>query len=114
MSQNTHTLEGLPKQLMMLLGTIVDNNVVNNWNIYQNINNQTCVTIRFNDSAAIEPVYYRRVSEKQARRNLDRAANYSNNIHNATTSAHKDSPTAYEVDKINTCTALDPQNVGQI
>ncbi len=65
MSQNIHIPKGLPKQLMMLLGTILDNNIVNNWCIYENANKQTCVTIRFNDicSAAIEPAYYRCVGE---------------------------------------------------
>ena len=78
MPNNMHILEGLPKQLLLLLGTITSNNKVNNWCIYENLNNQTCITIRFNDSEAIEPVYYRRISQKQAKRNIDRASRHIN------------------------------------
>ena len=55
---------------------------MNNWCIYENRNNQTCVTIRFSDCEAIEPVYYRRISENQARRNIDRAARHNINKQN--------------------------------
>ena len=78
MPNNMHILEGLPKQLLLLLGTITSNNKVNNWCIYENLNNQTCITIRFNDCEAIEPVYYRRISQKQAKRNIDRASRHIN------------------------------------
>ena len=46
---------GLPKQLLTLLGSITSNNKVNNWCIYENRSNQTCVTIRFSDCEAIKP-----------------------------------------------------------
>ena len=82
MSNNTHMPDGLPKQLLTLLGSITLNNKVNNWCIYENRNNQTCVTIRFSDCEAIEPVYYRRISENQARRNIDRAARHNINKQN--------------------------------
>ena len=82
MPNNMDMLEGLPKQLLFLLGTITSNNKVNNWCIYENRNNQTCVTIRFSDCEAIEPVYYRRISENQARRNIDRAARHNINKQN--------------------------------
>lgn len=73
-----HILGGLPKQLLLLLGTITSNSKVNNWCIYENLNNQTCITIRFNDCESIEPVYYRRISQKQAKRNIDRASRHVN------------------------------------
>ena len=102
MAQHTDILQGLPKQLLILLGTIVDNNIVNNWSIYENSNKQTCVTIRFNDSStAIVPAYYRRVSENQARRNIGRAANHNKNKHTGTDTA---SLTPHQMVKINTCT----------
>ena len=87
MSHNIYTVGGLPKQLSLLLGTIIDNNIVNNWSIYENVNKQTCVTIRFNESAAIDPVQYRRVSERQAKRNIARAARH--NINTDSTSTHR-------------------------
>ena len=77
MSHNIYTVKGLPKQLSILLGTIIENNTVNTWNIYENVNKQTCVTIRFNESTAIDPVHYRRVSERQAKRNVERAAKHN-------------------------------------
>ena len=104
MAQHTDILQGLPKQLLILFGTIVDNNIVNNWSIYENSNKQTCVTIRFNDNnTAIQPAYYRRVSENQARRNLDRAANYNKNKHSDTTRTQA-SLTPHQMLKINMCT----------
>ena len=106
MSQHTDIFQGLPKQLLILLGTIVDNNIVNNWSIYDNSNKQTCVTIRFKDSnTAIQPAYYRRVSENQARRNKDRAANHNKNKHTGTdTTSTQASLTPHQMVKVNTCT----------
>ena len=65
--------------------------MVQNWNIYENIRKQTCVTIRFVDSVGIDPIQYKRVSTRQAERNIERATrhksiNKTNKMTNATES----------------------------
>ena len=70
---------GLPKSLVILLRTIVCKNSVKNWKIYSDYTSNICVNIKFTDidsSALSEPVSYRRVGIKQARRNATRAATY--------------------------------------
>lgn len=69
------------KKLNILLGTIISNNTVNMWNIYEDSHNQTCVTIRFVDIEDIldQPVQYRRVNPRQTQRNNVRAAKHNQN-----------------------------------
>ena len=91
MNNDNCTIEGLPKHLNILLKTIIDNNMVQNWNIYENIRKQTCVTIRFVDCVGIDPVQYKRVSTRQAERNIERSTrhkskNNTNKMPNATES----------------------------
>ncbi len=76
MSDTLIDINGLPKQLSILLGTLISQNTINNWCIYQNRNKSTCITIRFTDSGVqdtIQPVKYRKVSDTQAARSKQRA-----------------------------------------
>ena len=76
MSDTLVDIKGLPKQLSILLGTLISQNTINNWCIYQNRNKSTCITIRFTDSSVqdtIQPVKYRKVSDSQAARSKQRA-----------------------------------------
>ena len=86
MANDTNTLEKLPKQLLILMGTVIEGNTVQNWNIYENARKQTCITIRFGDHVDIDPVHYRRVSVRQAERNIDRAARHNLYKHTKPTS----------------------------
>ena len=86
MANDIYTFEKLPKQLLILMGTIIEGNTVQNWNIYENTRKQTCVTIRFSDHVAIDPVQYKRVSVRQADRNIVRAARHNLYKHTKTTS----------------------------
>ena len=82
MSDTLIDINGLPKQLSILLGTLISQNTINNWCIYQNRNKSTCITIRFTDSGVldtIQPVKYRKVSDNQAARSKQRARQYQNN-----------------------------------
>ena len=69
---------GLPKSLVLLLGTLLEHNGITNWSIYDNKNNGVNLTIRFGDGSHVGelPVHYRRVSSRQAVRNRDRAAKH--------------------------------------
>jgi len=86
MANDIYTIEGLPKQLSILMGAIIDGNVVQSWNIYENARNQTCITIRFDDHVDIDPVQYKRVSVRQAERNIERAARHNLYKHSKPTS----------------------------
>ena len=67
-------MEKLPDHLALLLETLISRNSITSWNIYQNKNKNTCVTIRFNDSdPQISPHKYRRISDRQMNRNISRA-----------------------------------------
>ena len=69
---------GLPKSLVLLLGTLIEHNGINNWSIYDNKNNGISLTIRFGDGSHVgsTPTHYRCVSSKQAVRNRERAQTY--------------------------------------
>ena len=47
MSDNHSSANILPKSLSILIETLVAHNEISSWNIYQNQDNATCVTIRF-------------------------------------------------------------------
>ena len=71
------SINGLPKHLSLLLETLVLNNGITSWNIYQNRINNTCVTIRFNDSSPnMSSLKYRKISDRQMYRNIDRAKKF--------------------------------------
>ena len=70
-------VNGLPKHLELLLETLVSHNEITSWNIYQNRYNNTCVTIRFNDSCPTNSsIKYRKISDNQLNRNIDRAKRF--------------------------------------
>ena len=55
-------MEKLPDLLALLLETLIPRSCITSWNIYQNKNKITCVTIGFNDSdPQISPHKYRRI-----------------------------------------------------
>ena len=71
---NTSGVNGLPKHLELLLDTLVSHNEITSWNIYQNRYNNTCATIRFNDSCPTNSsIKYRKISDNQLNRNINRA-----------------------------------------
>jgi len=82
MASNSEILNELPPQLSLLLKTLLVNSNISSWNIYQNISNNTCVTIRFDDSndINISPQKYRRVSDRQVSRNFERAQKYKSKL----------------------------------
>jgi len=70
----------LPKPLMSMLGTLLSQYNIKNWNIYCNNHQNTCVVIRFNDTdGCTQPVQYRRVSEKQHARSIARSDLFKQN-----------------------------------
>ena len=74
--------KGLPYTLNVMLTQLVSNNELQGWNIFENRHGHICMNIRFvagEDShvSTSVPATYRRISEKQARRNLDRAAQHN-------------------------------------
>jgi hypothetical protein len=69
----------LPKTLSILMETLASHNNISSWNIYQNNDNATCITIRFSDSHASPfefPVKYRKISDKQMSRNRKRVETF--------------------------------------
>ena len=74
-----HTLD-LPPPLMKMLGTLLSNYGIQNWSIYSNKQQNTCLTIRFNDmDGCTQPVYYRRISDNQLARNTARSIKHKQN-----------------------------------
>jgi len=67
----------LPKTLVDMMSTLTQNNDLNSWNIYPT-NHGVCVNIRFISAGSVshggevQPVFYRKQTASQVRRNLDR------------------------------------------
>ena len=75
MSDNHSSANILPKSLSILIETLVAHNEISSWNIYQNQDNATCVTIRFSGLSHdkhMSPAKYRKISDKQMSRNRKR------------------------------------------
>jgi len=73
----------LPKTLVNMLSTLADNNELNSWNIFST-RHGVCLNIRFSNaepgSHSPMPVYYRKQTPRQAKRNLDRAYTHRHGI----------------------------------
>ena len=81
MDDNTNS-KGLPYTLDVMLTQLVSNNELHGWNTFEYRHGHICMNIRFvvgEDShvSTSVPATYRRISDKQARRNLDRAAQHN-------------------------------------
>jgi hypothetical protein len=79
----------LPKTLMNMLSTLVQNNELNSWNIFST-RHGVCVNIRFVNAKAgshspSRPVFYRRQTARQVIRNRDRAHKHKHDKHNLDT-----------------------------
>ena len=75
MADNNSSANILPKSLSILIETLVAHNEISPWNIYQNQDNATCVTIRFSGLShdrLMSPTKYRKISDKQMSRNRKR------------------------------------------
>ena len=73
-----HTLDLTPP--LMKMGTLLSNYGIQNWSIYSNKQQNTCLTIRFNDmDGCTQPVYYRRISDNQLARNTARSIKHKQN-----------------------------------
>ena len=64
-----------------MLSTLVDNNELNSWNIFST-RHGVCLNIRFSNAepGSHSPVYYRKQTPRQAKRNLDRAYTHRHGI----------------------------------
>ena len=95
-SHTSSMMEKLPDHLALLLETLISRNCITSWNIYQNKNKNTCVTIRFNDSdPQISPHKYRRISDRQMNRNISRAQMFQS----VQTLDHDNSPCDTDIDR---------------